>query len=217
MGDSVEFAVQPDNLLSPTAAYWEFELYLPAGKTPYAASRRAPLPRTMVTDWRAAVAPTGERGNVRYQAAIPWADLGVADPRPGRTFSFALVLNDKDNAESSFTGGRPRIRWFKGIDTAKNPEGFGDVTLVQRRHYLVAFGHRQGATGAKVILHIDDDQRIGRSNRQRSHRFHHSLPVSRGGDYTPGGAEGVAPGNLPRPVGEGNPRLGGEASGLCKV
>ena len=131
MGDSIEFAVQPENLLSPLAPYWEYELYLPDGKPPYAASRRLPLPAEMITDWKASVVPTGDRGNVNYQVAIPWKDLGVTAPVTGRTISFALVLNDAD-AGDRLSGGRCRARWFRGMDLDKNPTGFGDVTLVER-------------------------------------------------------------------------------------
>ena len=131
MGDSIEFAVQSENLMSPLAPYWEYELYLPDGKPPYAASRRLPLPTAMITDWKASVITTGDRGNVNYQVAIPWKDLGVTAPATGRTISFALVLNDAD-AGDRLSGGRCRVRWFQGMDIARNPTGFGDVTLVER-------------------------------------------------------------------------------------
>lgn len=130
MGDSIEFAVQPDNRTDLQAPYWEYELYLPGGQPPYAANRRLPLPAEPVSHWRATVKPTGERGNCVYQAAIPWRDLGVAAPAVGKTVSFALVLNDADEGQR-MTGSRVRVKWFDGLDTAKNPEGFGDVTLVE--------------------------------------------------------------------------------------
>jgi len=129
-GDSIELAVQPDNNLSSMAKYWEYEFYLPDGKAPYAASRRSPAPSAMIDNWKATVKPTGERGNCNYQLAIPWSDLGIEKPITGQTISFALVLNDADKGER-IGGGRCRIRWFDGIDMAKSPEGFGDVTLVE--------------------------------------------------------------------------------------
>jgi hypothetical protein len=131
MGDSIEFAFQPDNRLDPQAPYREYELYLPGGQPPYAASRRLPAPTEMITNWQATVNPTGEKGNCIYQAAIPWKDVGLeAEPTAGKTFSFALVLNDADE-EEQLGGGRCRVKWFDGIDTAKSPEGFGDITLVE--------------------------------------------------------------------------------------
>ncbi len=131
MGDSIEFAVQPDNRLEEGVPYWEYELYLPRGQETYAASRRFPLPAGMVDQWKATIKPTGERGNVNYQAAIPWADLGVTAPEVGKTLSMAVVLNDQDDPQSRLSGGRCRIRWFSGLDTGKNPQGFGDLTLVE--------------------------------------------------------------------------------------
>ena len=129
MGDSIEFAFQPDNRLERQAPYWEYELYLPGGQPPYAASRRRPAPAELITHWQATVKPTGQKGNCVYQAAIPWKDVGVTAPAAGKTISFALVLNDADVGER-LSGGRKRVKWFDGIDMAKNPEGFGDVVLV---------------------------------------------------------------------------------------
>lgn len=130
MGDSIEFAFQPDNRLERQAPFGEYELYLPGGQPPYAASRRRPAPAAMIDFWKATVKPTAEKGNCVYQVAIPWKDVGVVDtPAAGKTISFALVLNDADVGER-LSGGRKRVKWFEGIDMAKSPEGFGDVTLV---------------------------------------------------------------------------------------
>lgn len=129
MGDSIEFGVQPNNILNENAPKYEFELYLPAdGK--YAASRRFPLPGKIVDHWNACAKPTGTRGNAVYQVAIPWKDLDVTGPKAGKTISMSVVLNDKDNAETKFSGGRDLIHWFSGVHTAKNPEKYGDVILV---------------------------------------------------------------------------------------
>ena len=130
MADSIEFAFQPENIMAQESPRWEFELYLPDGKPPYAATRRFPLPAEMISSWKASVTPTGTRGNVNYQVAIPWKDIGVNAPQTGKTISMALVLNDTD-VKGRLSGGRGRILWFQGIDIGKNPEGFGDVTLVE--------------------------------------------------------------------------------------
>jgi hypothetical protein len=127
-GDSIEFAVQPENLLTPVADRYEFEVYRPAGAEKYCASRRSPLPQEMITDWEATISQTGRAGDVNYQVAIPWSDIGIEKPEIGKTFSFALVLNDSDAGR--FTGDRVRIRWFRGLDTGKDPSMYGDVTLV---------------------------------------------------------------------------------------
>jgi hypothetical protein len=132
MADSIEFAVQPDHLLKNAVPYYEYEMYLPMGEHTYAASRRFPLPGQMMASWKATVKPTGERGNAVYQVALPWQDLGVTQPKAGRLIAFALVLNDKDNPNAPYSGGRCRIKWFDGVDGAKSPAFFGDVILANR-------------------------------------------------------------------------------------
>lgn len=129
MGDSIEFAFQPDNVRTSTASLYEYELYLPRGKGLWAASRRSPRPTAMIeSGWKGIVTPTRSRGNVNYQIAIPWKDLGIDKPTAGKVFSMALILNDADTIVIG--GGRKRIKWFDGIDSAKSPEKFGEVTLV---------------------------------------------------------------------------------------
>ena len=129
MGDSLEFGVQPDNIIRINAPKYEFELYSPDGK--YVASRRFPLPGGGVSHWKACVKKTGTRGNVVYQVAIPWQDIGVSKVYPGSKFSLSVVLNDKDNPEGKFSGKRTLIHWFEGVNSAKNPEKYGDVVLVK--------------------------------------------------------------------------------------
>ncbi len=133
MGDSIEFAVQPDHILKNAVPYFEYELYLPQSEDSYAASRRFPLPVQMVAGWKATVKPTGKRGNAVYQVALPWKDLGVTDAKAGKLIGFALVLNDKDNPQAPYSGGRCRIKWFDGVDGAKSPAFFGDVILGGQR------------------------------------------------------------------------------------
>lgn len=132
MGDSIELGIQPDGRKSIEAPYFEYEIYRPAdasSNSDYVASRRLPPPAVDISHWKATVKPTGQRGNVNYQIAIPWADLGVANAQAGRVFSMALVLNDADRLDR-LSGNRKRVRWFNGIDRQKNTMGFGDVVLV---------------------------------------------------------------------------------------
>lgn len=129
MGDSVEFAIQPDAKLSNLAPRFEYEFYLPAGDTVPVVNRRFPSNRAEETiAWPVSVTPTGHRGDVNYQLAIPWSELGITAPVPGKVFTLGVVLNDADKNPTS--GGRGRILWFRGVDT-KNTEGFGDVVLVE--------------------------------------------------------------------------------------
>lgn len=129
MGDSIEFAVQPDGLLSNLAPRFEYELYRPKDDPVPALNRRFPAERAGgVPGWGAAVAATGHRGDVNYQLAIPWAEIGItAPPALGRTLTLGVVLNDTDTPKF-LGGGRGRILWFRGVDT-KATEGFGDIVL----------------------------------------------------------------------------------------
>ena len=134
-GDSIEFGVQPENILAAVAPYFEYELYLPDdGQNRCCASRRMPPTPAdeLITHWRATIKPTGVAGNVNYQVAIPWADLGLKAAAVGKTISLSVVLNDAD-IPGHFSGGRKRIHWFQGVDLQKNPEGYGDVTLVEAK------------------------------------------------------------------------------------
>lgn len=129
MGDSIEFAFQPNGILSNLAPRYEFELYRPKGDPLPMLNCRFPAAQAgTLTGWKTAVVPTAHRGDVNYQVAIPWADLGVtAAPQAGRAFTMGVVLNDADTPKM-LSGGRGRILWFRGVDT-KNTEGFGDVVL----------------------------------------------------------------------------------------
>jgi hypothetical protein len=130
MGDSIEFGIQPNHILTERAPKYEFEVYLPADNT-YAASQRFPLPSKIISHWNAKVTPTGTRGNANYQVAIPWKDLGLDSPEAGKSFAMSVVLNDKDKADIRFSGKRDLIFWFSGVHTTKNPEKYGDVVLVE--------------------------------------------------------------------------------------
>ena len=131
MADSIEFGIQPDGICAADAPIWMCEVYLPDdGQDEYSASRSTPLPRKEISDWRAKVKPTGVRGNMNYQVAVPWQDIGVNNPHLGKMFSMSVVLNDAD-IPGRIGGQRKRIRWFNGVDSDKNPMGFGDVTLVK--------------------------------------------------------------------------------------
>ena len=131
MADSIEFGIQPDGIYSSDAPIWVNQVYLPDdGQDKFAASRSMPAPRQDMSHWMGRVKPTGVRGNMNYQVAIPWKDIGVNEPQLGKTFSISVVLNDAD-IPGRIGGGRKRIHWFNGVDSAKNPMGFGDVTLVK--------------------------------------------------------------------------------------
>src|SRR5713101_3998351 len=49
---------------------------------------------------------------------------------------------------------------------------------IHERHDLVAFLHREPAAGAKVVLHVDDDQGILDSGLDLRRRRHPGFPLS---------------------------------------
>ncbi|MDR3709705.1 MAG: hypothetical protein P4L33_15520 [Capsulimonadaceae bacterium] len=130
MGDSIELALQPDGILSNLAPRYEYEFFRPAGATTPVVNRRFPSDRAgAVTGWSASVTPTGHRGDVNYQLAIPWTELRLASsPSAGKVITLGLVLNNVNkNPVSPYRG---RLLWFRGVD-AKNTSEFGDVVLVE--------------------------------------------------------------------------------------
>lgn len=72
---------------------------------------------------RLAVKRDGVR--VTYEAAFPWASLGMKAPKPGGQMGLALAANDDDGE------GRKAILWFDGIVHGKDPSLYGRVTFTE--------------------------------------------------------------------------------------
>ena len=132
-GDSVEFAVQPDGLRVKGSPYLEGEFYLPQDETTrFIDLRHSISENTQPESWQASAVATGHRGDMNYQVAIPWSDLGVKTPGPGKVITLAITLNDADSVDVLSAGGhRQRVRWFNGIDGGRDISRFGDVILVK--------------------------------------------------------------------------------------
>lgn len=60
-----------------------------------------------------------------YEAAIPWAELGLTAPEAGRKFGFAVAVNDADEGE------RGAIVWNDGLLGSKRPYLFPPLRLVK--------------------------------------------------------------------------------------
>ncbi|MBT7163496.1 MAG: hypothetical protein HN904_12000, partial [Victivallales bacterium] len=60
-----------------------------------------------------------------YRIAIPWAQLGLAGPRPGKPLGIAILVNDSDGP------GTPRqgLELFSGIMNDKSHTLYGSVLL----------------------------------------------------------------------------------------
>ena len=150
-GDSIEFAVQPDNIFSSDVRLYKYEAFLsqpgqvktfslipddcsfvafnPPGKPLF--WRHFPVPNLEMKERKVYIKPTGRRGNCVYQIEIPWSDLGVnsEDVKEGKVISFVLNVNDNDGEK--FTGGRRAITWFTGLYKGNDPSLYGDLILVK--------------------------------------------------------------------------------------
>ena len=129
MGDSIEFALQPEGLLNNSAAKYEYEMFLPDGEKEFVLSRRFPAPSGEVAGWRGIIRKLGVRGNAVYQIAIPWSALKTK-ASAGKRLSFSLVVNDKDLASVPFSGKRTSLLFFDGIN-GKDPSKYGDLLLTE--------------------------------------------------------------------------------------
>ncbi len=129
MGDSIEFAFQPEGVLNNSAAKYEYEMFLPDGEKEFVLSRRFPAPSGEVAGWRGIIRKPGVRGNAVYQIAIPWSALKTK-AFAGKRMSFSLVVNDKDLSAVPFSGKRTSFLFFDGIN-AKDPSKYGDLLLTE--------------------------------------------------------------------------------------
>jgi len=59
-----------------------------------------------------------------YEAAIPWASLGIANPRSGKRVSWSTTVNDNDGE-----GFRGWLEWTPGICGGKDSSSFGWLEL----------------------------------------------------------------------------------------
>ena len=131
MGDSIEFAFQPEGVLNNSAPKYEYEMFLPDGEKTFVLSRRFPAPSGKISGWQGIVRKLGKRGNAVYQIAVPWSASNTK-ASAGKRLTFSLVVNDKDLADVPFSGKRTAFLFFDGIN-AKDPSKYGDLLLVSGR------------------------------------------------------------------------------------
>ena len=75
-----------------------------------------------VPDARLAVVRT--EGTTVYEAAIPWAAIGIAKPRSGKRVSWSATVNDNDGE-----GFRGWLEWTPGVCGSKDSSAFGWLEL----------------------------------------------------------------------------------------
>ena len=84
------------------------------------------LPRAPTGNVAFPVAIVREQGETRYELAVPWRLLPGVSPRPGRWLGLALLVNEQDHANRGHYG------WHGGVSHPKDPQRFGQITLVDR-------------------------------------------------------------------------------------
>ena len=81
-------------------------------------------PTEEVKDFIVKITPTGSRGDMIYEIAIPWHRLSPFQPTTGADLGLAMIINDDDgHIRDSF------IAWF-GCAHSKQMSMNGDVILV---------------------------------------------------------------------------------------
>jgi len=90
----------------------------------YSSADPARAPTEEVTDFRMRITPTGHRGDMVYEVALPWHRLSPFRPEPGANLGLAMIVNDDDGKiRDSF------IAWF-GCAHSKQMSMNGDLVLL---------------------------------------------------------------------------------------
>ncbi len=126
-GDGLQFLVDPCRESADKPGKYDYALGL-GTKGPQAwccstaDAMRAPTEE--VTDFLLKITPTGQRGNMVYEVAIPWHRLSPFQPAPGANLGLAMIINDDDgHIRDSF------IAWF-GCAHSKQMSMNGDLILL---------------------------------------------------------------------------------------
>jgi beta-glucosidase len=79
----------------------------------------------LVTNATVNVTRDDATGHTLYELALPWSDLASVQPTANSVFSFAMIVNDKDNA-----GRKGYLQWGGGIGDNKDVGGFNMIQLM---------------------------------------------------------------------------------------
>ncbi len=126
-GDGLQFLVDPCRDSEDKPGKYDYCLGL-GTKGPQAwcgcTADAARAPTEEVSDFRMKITPTGHRGDVVYEIAVPWNRLSPFAPAPGANLGLALIVNDDDGRiRDSF------IAWF-GCAHSKQMSMNGDLILL---------------------------------------------------------------------------------------
>jgi len=110
--DSIQMALDPENDSRESYTKDDVEIGLVLGKDQPLVYRTAPDLKPIAGEVRI----KREGTETIYEAAIPWRELGIEPPQPGKVMAINFIVNDND--------GQGRLYWMgltPGIAEGKNP------------------------------------------------------------------------------------------------
>lgn len=126
-GDGLQFLVDPCRESVDKPGKYDYSLGLGSkGPQAWCSSSADALraPTGEVTDFLLRITPTGHRGDMVYEVAVPWHRLSPFQPTAGSNLGLAVIVNDDDgHIRDSF------IAWF-GCAHSKQMSMNGDLVLL---------------------------------------------------------------------------------------
>lgn len=126
-GDGLQFLVDPCRDTAEKPGKYDYAVALSAKGAQawcYASADAAKAPSEEVRDFTMRITPTGVRGNMNYEIAIPWHRLSPFVPRPGGNLGLGMIINNDDGRiRDSF------MAWF-GCAHSKQLSMNGDLVLL---------------------------------------------------------------------------------------
>jgi len=131
-GDSFQFALTPEetDMRERRAAHNMYEYILGlVDDRPICIRSTAPIgePTGIVPNPDLSI--RRNRNRTIYRIAIPWSDIPALNPEPGRTYRFALAVNERDNLRQS----RAWMEWSPGLVVERDPACFGTLRLIREK------------------------------------------------------------------------------------
>jgi len=129
-GDGLQFLVDPCRSSAEKPGKYDYGVSLTkkgAQAWSFFTADGTKAPAGEVKDFLLKITPTGERGNMIYELAIPWNRVSPFVPAPGADLGLAMIINEDDGQiRDSF------IAWF-GCAHSKQMSMNGDVILVDEK------------------------------------------------------------------------------------
>lgn len=126
-GDGLQFLVDPCRASTEKPGKYDYGVSLTkkgAQAWNFFTADATHAPTGEVTDFLLKITPTGEKGNMVYEMAIPWNRLSPFIPAPGADLGMGMIINEDDGKiRDSF------IAWF-GCAHSKQLSMNGDLILL---------------------------------------------------------------------------------------